>query len=205
MTSNLRKYLTKNPLKRKVIEHLIERIIEIVGSIRPPVLSDAGCGEGEIVYFLKNSYPKIYTICIDSSLEALRTAKKVDDRNEYVHADIFYIPLKKDIVDTTICVEVLEHLNRLHEALGEIKRVTKCHFIATVPNSFIFRLLNLFSFKNISNLGEDPEHIHHFTNKSLIKILSEHFEVKSVKHIKIWMLVASEKVNEVDVYGKSTL
>lgn len=195
MTPNLRKYLTRNPVKRCVIEHLIERIIEVVGSIRPSALLDIGCGEGEVIYFLKNFYPKINAVCIDLSLEALKTAKKIDDRNEYVRADIFYIPLRGNIVDAVICIEVLEHLEKLHEVFEEIKRVIKSHFIATVPNPLVFRLGNLISLKNISNLGEDPEHVHHFTQRSLIKTLSEHFEVKSVENVKMWTLAISRKVN----------
>ena len=173
-TGNYKKYTTKNPLKRKMVENLNARILEIVkdtisGFDKPAgervSILDAGCGEGFVVNLLcQNLDGGIAGICgLELTEEALDIAREKNPGISFVQGDICKMPFESGTFDIVLCTEVLEHLENPSEALSELMRVSKGAVIVTVPHEPWFCMGNLLVLKNVTRLGNPIDHINHWT------------------------------------------
>jgi methionine biosynthesis protein MetW len=159
----------KDRIKRNYVP-LMPRHREIVRIITKTKDSgkvlDLGCGEGQILKMLPNSYEKYG---VDISENAL---KLVNDRNIYVKS----CNLNRDFpfhmnFDFIICSEVLEHLEQPSNVLENVKKyLTKDGlFLVTTPNITLWthriRLL-IGKFPNY-----DKSHINFWDLDSFIKLL----------------------------------
>ena len=103
-------------------------------------LGDLGCGTGCFAAELARRGRRV--ICVDvtqANLDAL--ARMYPDLVEQgrltpIRGDLTRIPLETGALDSTFCMEVLEHVEDDRTALGEIARVVKPggSLFVTVPN-----------------------------------------------------------------------
>jgi len=134
---------------------------------------DIACGIGygsEIV--LESSKVKKY-YGKDVSKDALSIAKEkfLTDRTAFSFGDITNIEIPDGAIDSAISFETLEHLENPEKAVSEIKRVLKGDgvWVGSVPSAHFDEMCERV-------YGENPYHITRFTDISLHKYLSKHFE-----------------------------
>ena len=130
---NYEKYMTKNPLKRKMVERLNKKIVGYVQQICEQIrekdkdkvvkILDAGCGEGFITDLLARNVENVELIGLEYTREAIDIAKAANQEISFVQGDIYAIPFEKNEFDLVLCTEVLEHLERPDRALRELTRV----------------------------------------------------------------------------------
>ena len=181
------KWTSRNPIKRWVIGRFLKNVLGFIPSHANLVL-DVGCGEGIFCNYLLKNRPTANIIGIDISPEALKTAKKWNPATEFICASIYSIPLKSASADLTLCMEVLEHLEKPKEALKELKKVTGHLLILSVPNSLLFRFASMLSLGNLRRLGEDADHVQHYSLNSLEKFLKSHFKMAGFKGSFPWLI-----------------
>jgi SAM-dependent methyltransferase len=185
LTPNLRKYLTRNSLKRKLIENFISELLLYVTSLKPRTLVDVGCGEGVISHYVNKRNPRATLIGVDVSSQALSIARELTRGSaNLILADACHLPLRR--ADTVMAVELLEHLPNPKVAVDEMARVAD-HMLITVPHTALFRLVNLLSLKNVRNLGDDPDHKGAYNQKKLKGLLAS-LEVLTLKKVGVWLL-----------------
>ena len=75
--------------------------------------------------------------------------------------------------DLVICCEVLEHLNNPIKAVKEINRVLKpgARAVVSVPREPVWRILNMFRFKYLSDFGNTPGHLNHWSKDRFVNFL----------------------------------
>ncbi len=61
------------------------------------------------------------------------------------------IPFEDDSFDSVLCLDVLEHLENIHEIFDELCRVSRGHLIVTFPNPYV----DLFSYLKHGNYYEN--------------------------------------------------
>ncbi len=100
--------------------------VRIPGDVRS--ILDVGCGDGEFLRWLPESYSKVG---LDSSYEAL-----VHVERRKIQGSIDALPFATSSFDLVACFEVLEHLTRkdLADALRELQRVSRKYIVVSVPN-----------------------------------------------------------------------
>ena len=167
---NYEKYMTKNPLKRKMVERLNKKIVGYVQQICEQIrekdkdkvvkILDAGCGEGFITDLLARN---VELIGLEYTREAIDIAKAANQEIYFVQGDIYAIPFEKNEFDLVLCTEVLEHLERPDRALRELTRVASHTILLTVPSEPWFCMGNLLTLKNVSRFGNPIDHINHWT------------------------------------------
>lgn len=178
-TGNLEKYMTKNPLKKKMVQKLNEKIADDVGryilslGLEEPMILDAGCGEGFIDALLLERFSHVNITGLEFTEEAIKIARQMNPTAEYIQSDIVKMPFGDHTFDIVICTEVLEHLEKPKAALKELIRVAKKFVLITVPHEPWFCLGNLLVLKNVSRLGNPKDHINHWTKKSFQRFLQE--------------------------------
>ncbi len=160
--------------RRKILRDMLGRFVK---DPRGKVIVDVGCGTGLLLAEMQH-----YTrrIGIDTSEEILKLSP-YGDEVELIHADATALPLERGSVDTVLLLDVLEHLDREAEVLGEVRAVLKegGRVVATVP---AFRFLWS---------GEDEVSLHkrRYVKRELRNVLETHgFEVESISYFNMFLM-----------------
>jgi ubiquinone/menaquinone biosynthesis C-methylase UbiE len=121
-------------------------IIENIAADAKVVL-DAGCGEGITLERIIRLFPEKTVSGIDISQDNIDIGRQ--HGLPVSQGDVFHLQMKDDAVDCCILSEVIEHLDRPEEALGEIRRVLKARgkLVIVFPNDFVFKLIRILTFK----------------------------------------------------------
>ena len=190
-SSNLKKYNSKNPLKRYLIKKYMQNLVKLAALRGSERICDIGCGEGIIDLFLLSKYPNLRIEGYDISREAVGIAK-VSTSNTNVEYNVLDVMecgiLTGNKYDVILFLEVLEHLRDYEQALNKLAGLRFNEIIISVPNEPWFSFGNLLFGKNIMSLGKDKDHSNFFNKKNLTKILSPHFEIKSILRSFPWLL-----------------
>jgi SAM-dependent methyltransferase len=112
-------------LKRTPVTLALWRTLELRAlaelALRPPVL-DLGCGDGIFGSLL---FPGGAAFGLDASLGEVRLARSRGVYRHVLAADIEAIPLASESVNSVVSNCVVEHVDHLDAALGEIRRVLR--------------------------------------------------------------------------------
>ncbi|MHC1568636.1 MAG: flippase-like domain-containing protein [Candidatus Syntropharchaeia archaeon] len=191
-SSNIKKYTTKNILKKGVIADFLSSVLSRIEKENPSRILDVGGGEGVVARLVEEKLG-ISVDVVDISFESLKVARTHGNK---ICGTIYGLPFRDSSYDFVLCLEVIEHLEDPEDALKEIQRLSP-RAIISVPNSFLFRLGNLLSLKNVRNFGEDPDHRISFNAEKFENLLRKEF--KEVKVIKkgFWLIgeVKSEGIS----------
>ena len=174
---NYKKYTSKNPLMRRVIDGFLCDVESMVGSVDAKTVLDAGCGEG----FVLSRLSEKHLVGVDISRGALSVARQNSPGASLACGDVYQMPFKFQNFDLVMAMEVLEHLREPEKAIAEISRLSKRYCLFSVPNEPYFRTMDLLRGKNIARLGSDIEHINHWGTKSFTEIISRNFNIISVR------------------------
>lgn len=152
------------------------------------VVLDAGCGSGNISFYLAKKVKRV--VGLDINQEAINFAQKYAQKNKFKNlsfrrADLRKTPYKKDSFDKIILFEVVEHLNfkNYQKVIAEMYRLLKLggYLYLTTPNEIsIWFLIEwiLDTFKLTPPLRNN-QHILTFSISSLEKVLKRNrFKIK---------------------------
>ncbi len=182
-SGNYKKYMTKNPLKHKMVERLNRKILnyilkncELLSNEKDIVdILDAGCGEGFISDMIERNVENVRITGLEIETTALDIAKRMNKNVNYLQGDICRMPFEDNRFDIVICTEVMEHLKEPDTALQELARVAKKTILLTVPNEPWFCMGNLLVGKNISRLGNPEDHVNHWSRKKFVKYVEKQY------------------------------
>jgi ubiquinone/menaquinone biosynthesis C-methylase UbiE len=184
-SSNTRKYSSRNPLLRLVLGRFLGVIKRLISTHNPRTILDAGCGEGFVLKELDSGL----SVGVDVSYDALLQAKVTQSGAVYCVGDVMDLPFKDGCFEMVLCFEVLEHLSRPELALKELARVCGGSCILSVPNTIYFRLANILRLKNLPSLGEDPDHIQHWTRGGFAEFVGDRMETGEPLGVFPWTLI----------------
>jgi 2-polyprenyl-3-methyl-5-hydroxy-6-metoxy-1,4-benzoquinol methylase len=185
------KYGSRNPVVRWIMRGFGDALSDLVGRTAPASVHEVGCGEG--FWTLHWNRRGITARGTDFSSEAIRLAR-LNAAEEGVSSNLFEVrsiyklDAARDEAELVVCCEVLEHLERPHEALRALQRVVRSHLIVSVPREPIWRLLNLARCKYVWQLGNTPGHIQHWSTREFIRLLSRYFELVEVRTPLPWTM-----------------
>jgi len=115
---------------------------------------------------------------LDLSVAMLAQAESKYPAAGFVCGSAYQLPFPDRSFDVVICLEVLEHLHRPREALGEARRVCAGHMLASVPQEPVWRLLNLARGAYWRDWGNTPGHLQHWSKNAFLALLEEHWVVQ---------------------------
>ena len=186
-SGNYEKYMTKNPLKRKMVQRFNNNILNIIGNYinqteRTVRILDAGCGEGFIDSMLLRKFPEIQITGVEYLDDVLKIAKEMNPEVTYVQGDITELQFPDKEFDIVLCTEVLEHIPNPNVALQELIRVTNKNLLITVPHEPFFCMGNLLVLKDINRLGNPIDHVNHWTKSGFKRFLLNNIEQPNYSH-----------------------
>lgn len=115
-----------------LIRWKIKTFIRNSSSVARGLMIDLGCGTKPYKIFF-NSHINSY-IGIDHPI-ASKMVENPDNVKPEIYSDASQLPLRRNIADTVLIAETLEHLHRPSEVLSEVSRITNSGgiLILTVP------------------------------------------------------------------------
>ena len=186
-SSNLRKFQTANPIAGGLIDRLYREVAAVAVATEATSLLDAGCGEGEALARLGDQAPE-RTAAVDLDRDAVALTQNRLPGVDVSRHSIEALPFEDDSFDLVLCLEVLEHVPEPGAALAELARVCSGRIVLSVPDEPWFRLGSLARGKYLRGLGDHPEHVNHWSQRSLRAMLEQEVEVISLRRSFPWAI-----------------
>lgn len=189
---------------RKLLDNYFRSVEKLVGCTnlsgsRRLKAIELGCGEGYSTKRLDAILPK--NVILEASeyvSHQIPFAKENNPGINVTQENIYELQHKNDTFDVVFLLEVLEHLDYPDKALEEIARTIKKdgYFILGVPREPIWRMLNMARGTYLKDFGNTPGHLNHWSKRSLIKCIEEHFgQVVGIETPLPWTVVLAKKSN----------
>lgn len=192
-THNFRKHTHKNPIEKLLLRFFYHKLLQELRNIHPVRILDAGAGEGFTIDRLQKEQIGKEIEGVEFMQEAIDLGKQHHPNAHIIQGDIHKLPYPDNSFDTVICTEVLEHVVEPEKALQELVRVSSKYVVLTVPSEPFFMAGNFVRGKNLSRLGNDIEHINHWTFFGFRNMVSEYAKIKTHFPLIFWTLIVAEK------------
>jgi ubiquinone/menaquinone biosynthesis C-methylase UbiE len=184
------KYASTNPIEQRLMSGFFACLDELLPVAAPEVVLEVGLGEGEVSERLRHRYPDASIMGIDLPDRELATAWK-EKGLVGAFADVAHLPFPDNSVDLILAIEVLEHVADPEQALREIARVGRGPVLLSVPREPIWRIANLVRGKYVTDLGNTPGHIQHWSRRSFSSMVRRHLDTVAVKAPLPWTVVSA--------------
>lgn len=198
---NEQKHQTSNPIQRRLIDAFHERAVSYVNEAAPRCILEVGCGEGYVLAAIQDAGVDAALVGVDLSATAIAAARRrvappaelrVGDALET--ANSFTGPQP----DLVMMLEVLEHLEHPASMLQGLTTLTTRYVLLSVPREPLFRGMNLLRLKNVRRLGNDPEHLNHWSTRTFTALVARHFDIVSVARPFPWTMVLAQLPDRVE-------
>ena len=197
-TRHENKYRNGNRLHRQTLNRFFDRVSREIAALEFSSILDFGCGEA----FFWEEVRRRMTVTaevvgIDLRTEAIEKAKLSHPEFIFLQQDVLsWEPNRK--FDLVIASQVLEHLAQPGRFLERLCKVSHRHLLLTVPWEQLFRLCNLARGRDLRRLGNHPEHINHWGQRSFERFVSRYACIeRSITCFPFLIIVASPRLHNV--------
>ncbi len=182
------KYRSRNPIERRLMTGFFGALADVLPREHPATVLEVGVGEGEISSKLRSLYPDAHIVGIDLHDEALASGWR---HRGFVgaFADTVRLPFPALTFDLVMAIEVLEHVDDPPTALAELVRVSRDRLVLSVPREPIWRVANMARGKYLSDLGNTPGHVQHWSRRGFAELVGSQLEVLSVSTPFPWTMI----------------
>jgi 2-polyprenyl-3-methyl-5-hydroxy-6-metoxy-1,4-benzoquinol methylase len=192
------KYASGNPLVKWLMKGFETSLFSLVERASPESIHEIGCGEG--YWVLRWKKQGLQARGCDFSKQVIKIASDNARRLKlspslFKTRSIYDLDAAQDSADLVVCCEVLEHLHHPDAGLQALQRIVGRYLIVSVPREPFWRVLNLARGKYISNWGNTPGHLQHWSKKRFIKLVSRYFEVVEMRNPLPWIMLLCRSRN----------
>jgi 2-polyprenyl-3-methyl-5-hydroxy-6-metoxy-1,4-benzoquinol methylase len=189
-SSNQRKHESRNPIQRALIDNFHAKVVEMVRRARPSTILELGCGEGYVLSALRDAGIDASLTGIELDDRAARIAReRLGDKATIEQRDARDLAADGRRFDMVMMLEVLEHIPNPAQMLPIVDSLTNGWVLLSVPWEPVFRGLNLLRGKNVTRLGNDPDHINHWGRTGFEKFVGGRFDVVTTPQVFPWTMV----------------
>jgi 2-polyprenyl-3-methyl-5-hydroxy-6-metoxy-1,4-benzoquinol methylase len=187
------KYGSKNPIVRWMMKGFDDSLAELVTAAAPRSIHEVGCGEG--YWTLRWLEAGIEARGCDVSHTAVGLARRNAaerglDPAKFETRSIYDLEAGRDGADLVVCCEVLEHLDDPERGLQALKRIVGRRLILSVPREPIWCALNLARGKYLSQGGNTPGHVQHWSRRGFVRLIAGHFQIDRVLSPLPWTMLS---------------
>jgi ubiquinone/menaquinone biosynthesis C-methylase UbiE len=183
------KYGTPNPVVRRLMASFLRALDDLVAEVGPATVLDVGCGEGIVTRRIAAVAGRRVT-GLDAGSPRLQAAWDASgDGVDYLVGDAQALPFEDDAFDLVSLVEMLQLVEDPDRALAEAVRVARSAVIVTVPHEPLWRALNVARGAYLRALGNTPGHLHHWSRRAIVDLVSAHARIVTVRSATPWTLI----------------
>ena len=185
------KYGSQNAIVRRLMAGFERELDELLDLADPASLLDVGCGEGVLVHRWACRLQPRRVVGIDLEEESIQAgwAQRQAPNLEYRTSAAERLPFDDGEFDTAAAIEVLEHVPDPGATLAEMARCAQRHLLVSVPREPLWRALNIARGAYLSELGNTPGHLNHWSKRSFARLLGRHGEVVQTRSPFPWTML----------------
>lgn len=185
------KYATRNPVERRLVAGFLADVRELVDATGAREAHEVGCGEGELAMMLARQGLRVRGSDVSAEVieEARRRAAAAGLAVDYRAAAVESLAAPDDAAELVVCCEVLEHLDDPEAALDTLIGLARPWLLLSVPREPIWRVLNLARFKYVTDLGNTPGHLGHWSRRKFVDVIRSRAEVVAERTPLPWTIV----------------
>lgn len=186
------KYGSANPLVRRLMASFEGALDELMDRAGPGSLLDVGCGEGVLVHrWARRLGEEVRVVGIDLREESIQAgwAQRTAPNLEYRVMAAENLPFAENEFDLASAIEVLEHVPDPERTLGEMARCARRHLLVSVPREPMWRMLNMARGAYLSQLGNTPGHLNHWSRRAFVDLLQGYGQVVEVRSPFPWTML----------------
>lgn len=186
------KYGSRNPLVRLIMRGFGSALDELVYRVAPGTINEVGCGEG--FWVLRWNEQGFAARGCDFSSQVIALAQGNAVRHGmspdlFERRSIYELDPQRDSADLVVCCEVLEHLDRPKDALQALQKTVRRNLIVSVPREPLWRVLNVARGKYLSDWGNTPGHVQHWSRYGFVGLIEQYFEIVEVRSPLPWTML----------------
>jgi len=187
------KYEDTNFISKFLVNNYFKSVEKLISQITPiNSAHEIGCGVGRSTIKLNEMISNLTASEFVENL--IPIAKKNNPKLTIFQESIYELQYENNSVDLVFLLEVLEHLDYPKLALQELKRVSSKFLILGVPREPIWRILNMCRFKYMSDFGNTPGHLNHWSKHSIIRLIEKEYgKVIAVESPLPWTIILAKK------------
>lgn len=184
------KYESQNPVAQWLTRNFKSNLLELIAKTDANDIHEMGCGEGYLSVYINDHIRPDRFRASDFSEEIIETATQLHGEQgiEFSPGSIYDIT-EKDRAQLMICCEVLEHLKEPEQALQKIQSLAPESVVFSVPREPLWRMTNMARFKYLSDLGNTPGHLQHWSKRSFANMISAYFEIIELRSPYPWTML----------------
>ena len=99
------------------------------------------------------------------------------------------LPFAANEFDLASAIEVLEHVPDPERTLSEMARCAERHLLVSVPREPLWRALNMARGAYVTQLGNTPGHLNHWSRRSFERLLSRYGKVVAARSPFPWTML----------------
>lgn len=199
LARNNHKYRSGNPLRRRLLRRFLERVSLHMATCGPVTVLDFGCGSAQFWQALPFPQERahIQLTGIDADARAIEQAQASGVPGTFRRTTPEECLAGGERYDLVMAVEVLEHLAQPEKTLRTLCALSSGYVLLTVPSEPWFRLGNLMCGKNVARLGNDPDHVQHWTPNGFRRLCEPYLDVLALERrsFPFTLLVGKPKKN----------
>jgi SAM-dependent methyltransferase len=184
------KYGSGNPVERRLMAGFFARLDAVVPSDPPTSVLEVGVGEGSVTGRLARRWPRAQFVGVDLPDPMLPT-HWCGAAFAAVFGDICALPFPNRCFDLVLAIETLEHVYNPGIALRELGRVSRGLLVLSVPREPVWRMANLARGKYVSDAGNTPGHVNHWSSRAFADLVSCELTVHKVYRPFPWTMVTA--------------
>lgn len=187
------KFLTKNPIALYLLRQFDKKLVGLLSMTPAQFILEVGCGEGHVTkLLLENTTAEILATDISYSIISQTKNRLVNGRLRFDVCKLEDIrPARRP--DLAVCCEVLEHLPDPLVGLRSLLLIDADRYLLSVPREPIFRMMNVARGAYVRDLGNSPGHLHHWSKRSFIKLVSSYLEPIRIETPLPWTMILCRK------------
>lgn len=185
------KYGSRNLIVRQLMHGFESALSQLIAKADPTTIHEVGCGEGYwVLRWLELGLSARGSDFSERVIELARSNanRRQLDPSVFVTRSIYNLDIG-DSADLIVCCEVLEHLERPEDALRALQKITIKNLVLSVPREPIWCALNMVRGKYLSDWGNTPGHIQHWSKAGFVNLISQYFEVQQIKSPFPWTML----------------
>ncbi len=177
----------------RIARTLVGNFYTTLGKLIPPEVTtilEAGCGAGYSAERILPLLPAGATYeGSDIGEDLITIAREKVPAVSFTVESIYDLQRPDNSYDCTLALETLEHLEDPLAALRELKRVSRKYVILSVPREPLWRVLNMARGTYLSNFGNTPGHINHWSSHGFARFVSQELSVVEVRKPLPWTML----------------
>lgn len=166
---HIRKYESRNVVQNWLLRRFHAEVRLRLVEVGPRSVFDFGCGEA---YFwaMQEAYgPLPEIVGLDLRDDAIAAARARLPNQTFIQGDLLDYDAGGRRFDLVVASEILEHLHDPEPYVRRLCGLTKKYLLITVPHEPFFRMANLVRGRDLSRLGNHPEHVQHWNKQTFRK------------------------------------